>query len=507
MGYLSDRLSPNSVWAQALNRPPSGPMRRMAADDPRQGALGASMNAKNESLLDLYSVLLNERGADGERPLGPSALEQMQTLNEMTPYDPDSADMMAGLPDALEYMMDSSLMPGPGVMAGTVGRAGGVADALSGVADDAARVADDVPIAGVRNQTVTPELGQPFDDWIDGVYANSGPDNKFVLDDVHYRGMSDAEYDMAMSEGAFRANGAGVFAEPSPDRYVGGGAYGARNGGYIVEMDTAGLSRAEGLRGGAGTGDYGFDEIPTSNVRRVWKWDNDSGTHVLVQDNVNDAARVADDLPMDEVSRMARADDMWPGDGYHGTNKSFDEFSVSSIDGQRSGSDLGVHIGTKGQANEIVEYGPTAQRTTGDQYAENSNVMPLRLKEGNYLELEDPLTQEWGVNGVLTQLAWKKTPEFPNGIELTFKDPFKPTLIEVREGLQELGFDGISYKNLVEGGGADNSLIVFDPSHIRSRFAKFDPRNINSRDLLASGIGGGALGYGLLGNNDAEASQ
>jgi hypothetical protein len=143
MGHLSDRLAPNSVWAQALNRPLSGP-ERMAAEDTRLGPMQQAMLGQgNDPLRDFYSVLLNERGADGERPLGPSALEQMQTLNEMTPYDPAADNAMANLGPAAEYFMNSGMGPGFGAMA-TIGKAGGVAEALA----DAARVADDLPGIG-----------------------------------------------------------------------------------------------------------------------------------------------------------------------------------------------------------------------------------------------------------------------------------------------------------------------------------------------------------------------
>lgn len=71
-----------------------------------------------------------------------------------------------------------------------------------------------------------------------------------------------------------------------------------------------------------------------------------------------------------------------------------------------------------------------------------------------------------------------------------------------RGALQKAGFTGARISD--EG---NNTVAIFDPSNIRSRFAAFDPSKINSKDLLASF--GGLLGlgaaadqaqqYGLLG--------
>ena len=372
MGYLSDLLSPSSVWAQALNRPPSGPQRRMADDDPRQSALAASMNAENESLLDLYSVLLNERGADGERPLGPSALEQMQTLNEMTPYDPDSADMMAGLPDALEYMMDSSLMPGPGVMAGTVGRAGGVADALSGAADDAARVADDLPMDEVSRMGRAREQGRDVD-----TYHGTGDDFEYV--DLDKLGKSQSLLGDALysSTGTKRPN---IYAVGKSDPLGPRGE--AQDGGQIMPLTI----RSEGML---------------------------------------DLTR---QMSPDESSRIA---------------KTFEN--------------AGAEVTTREDGSFFVEY--EGRSAFVDNY---------RPMDGNFKLLRDAFGMK-----------------------------------NLQEVLEESGFTGVIG---AEGNGS-KVYANYRPEDVRSRFAKFDPRNINSRDLLASGLGGGALGYGLLGNNDAEASQ
>ena len=201
-------------------------------------------------------------------------------------------------------------------------------------------------------------------------------------------------------------------------------------------------------------------------------------------------------LPTDEASRMARAQEMgFDTDVHHGTRADIDEFSMDPY-GRGEDNDLGIHVGTKGQANDIVEYGPTAQIMSGDQYAESANIMPLKIRGKKFLELEDPMTQEWEPHGVVSQLAFISNSNHPNGIKLPGVDNFAPKHKQIREGLQKLGYDGIVYRNMMEGSGADKSYIVFDPKNIRSKFAQFDPAKAGSADILAGLAGLGVLGAG-----------
>ena len=65
---------------------------------------------------------------------------------------------------------------------------------------------------------------------------------------------------------------------------------------------------------------------------------------------------------------------------------------------------------------------------------------------------------------------------------------------DVRAKLASQGYAGIRFE--------DGEVKVFDPSAIRSRFAKFDPKKAGSADLMAAlgpllavmGIGAGAMG-------------
>jgi hypothetical protein len=53
------------------------------------------------------------------------------------------------------------------------------------------------------------------------------------------------------------------------------------------------------------------------------------------------------------------------------------------------------------------------------------------------------------------------------------------------------GFDAVRFQNY--GGKGETIYAIKDPAQLRSVFAQFDPAKKNSRDLLASLIGAGAL--------------
>ena len=73
--------------------------------------------------------------------------------------------------------------------------------------------------------------------------------------------------------------------------------------------------------------------------------------------------------------------------------------------------------------------------------------------------------------------------------------------------LKDKGFDSM---RLAENqGGAMNTIAVFDPKNIRSRFAEFDPARAESPDLLASRTGTpelAAIANALRGGTDTPAA-
>ncbi len=200
----------------------------------------------------------------------------------------------------------------------------------------------------------------------------------------------------------------------------------------------------------------------------------------------------------DTASRMQRARDMgFDVDAYHGTRFDIPAFNLNPHN--KSDELLGIHVGTKAQADNIVEAGATEKRLGGMEYSKESNVMPLKVKTKKYLDMEDPGGHEWTPYELLAQLDEK-------GINIKFADKFNPTIREIRQGLKKQGYDGIRYKNVIEGSGKDYSYIVFDPQNIRSRFAKFDPAKADSADLLAANPATAAL-PGLLQDRSGSIDQ
>jgi hypothetical protein len=167
MGYLSDRLSPSSVWAQALRRPPSGPERRMTADDPRPGVLPQPtlVPATDVPLADRIGTFLAQYLPENtlvpQLPWDALANEQGGTTPDPKPTAEIVSNLVAMLPgmsiDEIQYgnsggmdVFNTALggldILGLGAVASTLAKP--LARAGVNVAEDAARVADDLPGIG-----------------------------------------------------------------------------------------------------------------------------------------------------------------------------------------------------------------------------------------------------------------------------------------------------------------------------------------------------------------------
>ena len=130
-----------------LNRPPSGPERRMAAADPRQSALAASMNVQGpDPLLEFYDNWWDGVTGQGQGSgwFGMNTIPQ-ELVRLGNVYDAaDELDLANDQYDAAFF--DSNLLPGPGAGVGTIGRVTPKIDDIEIL--DAARVADDLPGIG-----------------------------------------------------------------------------------------------------------------------------------------------------------------------------------------------------------------------------------------------------------------------------------------------------------------------------------------------------------------------
>jgi hypothetical protein len=185
-------------------------------------------------------------------------------------------------------------------------------------------------------------------------------------------------------------------------------------------------------------------------------------------------AAKAKGLDMSQAGRDARRREMGFGDKiyYHGTDADFNAFDAEkSLDG------LGIHVGTSGQANTVEA---TRIASSSPIYKTGSKVLPLYVRVKNPLRLPD--LEDWMPSSIIQELRsmgilvrGKQTPE------------------NIVNTLKRQGYDGIVYKNMFEGKGQEDSLIVFDPSNIRSVNAAFDPDKAAS-PILTAGFPGGRRG-------------
>ena len=184
------------------------------------------------------------------------------------------------------------------------------------------------------------------------------------------------------------------------------------------------------------------------------------------------ARKVADDLPMDEASRMARAQEGGFGDDlYHATGgDDWSEYDASKMN--RTWLGRGMHMskspeGANRYANQWLKPGDP----------QSARVMPVVTKAKNPA---DEATYKRIYNEILE--------DNPNNIDTRFGSPELDKAIVDR--LRADGYDSISYHDQFSG----DVLVALNPQDVRSKFAKFDPSKKNSANLLA---GGAAAAIGL----------
>ena len=190
------------------------------------------------------------------------------------------------------------------------------------------------------------------------------------------------------------------------------------------------------------------------------------------------------DIPMDEASRMARARDMGIDiDSYHGTLRDYSAAKPETY--------------TTPDPNYANIY-------AGGQFSEGGNVIPLLQRNADILNTKTPtgnsvfdkeFFMKYGNGTPLTDRGFPDWTDGPDFGEM-FTDaglPYNGVFLD--EGKIPLG-DG----TLLDRG---ISTLHFDPTNIRSRFARFDPRLSHLKNLSAS-VGAGLLGAGMMPKNDGR---
>lgn len=144
---------------------------------------------------------------------------------------------------------------------------------------------------------------------------------------------------------------------------------------------------------------------------------------------------------------------------YHGTDRDFKHFRVR---------DLGYHFGTLEQAERVL-HGKTAFPR---DYIGGENIRPVYLAIKNPLRTTDAANWESPVavinaipDDALPENIWKKL-DVISGQEVTTRREINSAIREIRNLLESAGYDGVVYKNKVEGKG--DSWIAFHSSQIKS---------------------------------------
>ncbi len=204
-------------------------------------------------------------------------------------------------------------------------------------------------------------------------------------------------------------------------------------------------------------------------------------------------------LPMDEQSRMARAEGLgFDFDGFHGTGGK----DISEMSGMTWMSE------SPRLANEYA----AMRAISSDGMA--SQIMPLKARTGNVFNA-DFLPKSVTVNQMMNEVL----DQAENNLGRTFSDgemnKARELLETIRkaavreesgpnyarhdfwndsesifgkdgaEAIKEIfklsGFDSVRMRE-----GGENTIGIFSPSNIRSRFAAFDPENAESANILAA---------------------
>jgi len=203
------------------------------------------------------------------------------------------------------------------------------------------------------------------------------------------------------------------------------------------------------------------------------------------------------DLPMDEASRMARAESMFPrGDSYHGTNADIKGF----------------------QGNVFSSDNPTLASTYARGSAD-AQIYPLRLKS----KLGDTVVEGGGVNWSQLNIDDVKDPAVADWLD--WAEGQKISTREIEQAASREGRSGVQFKDINDTGPGFNSNqfknlgytkeqerelqrqymedlskpsnvdVRLSPNLVRSQFARFDPRLSNLKNLSAAlaSVPGGLL--------------
>ena len=234
-------------------------------------------------------------------------------------------------------------------------------------------------------------------------------------------------------------------------------------------------------------------------------------------------------LPTDEASRMARAQEMGfdvETPMFHGTSADITSFAPS-MGGSATGAKTGKMaiwltddpVTAKGYARHAATNAPVKKILREANEAADKGNWDLHEKKIAEAEiLEKQIGEEGGLRGqnILPLYApkddefrsiWDKAGELPSGLFVknmkgrSFDDfGVSDEIQQILSGAKRDGHKGVKFENLDDAPGLYNRpathVAIFDPKNIRSTNAQFDPAKAGSADILAGLAGLGVLGAG-----------
>jgi len=209
-------------------------------------------------------------------------------------------------------------------------------------------------------------------------------------------------------------------------------------------------------------------------------------------------AKAADELPMDEASRVARAEEMeFDLDVYHGTPEDIKgPFRESGFAPELGYGEIGSGVYVAPNPKDVERYTTNARSLhPSDPNVTTGSIHPLRVRSKKLLSSDSPEFKEL-VDDVIHNDPYfgpktrdKTGPYFqPGGWGYSEASERARKLAAERgwEGFYEPREEYINRRWVKLPDAKDSrQIVIFDPKNLRSRWAAFDPRERHSPNPLA----------------------
>jgi hypothetical protein len=191
-------------------------------------------------------------------------------------------------------------------------------------------------------------------------------------------------------------------------------------------------------------------------------------------------AAVAKGLDMSPTGRMARAKEQGYDTEtvlYHGTTDKFSAFDPKAFGGKSSLSESGAKgVWLTSSENVADFYGELSAVSKSNRQFPDDRSQALTARDAMRADKQVmPLT----VRGRLKEIDMGGA---KYGADMS--------LSKMADDARAEGFDGVRFRNFVDGPEVSDHVLIFDPSNIRSVNAAFDPDKAAS-PILTAGAGGG----------------